>query len=310
MLRLRAGRDQLPEKIRRLALNNKLRDSQTIISLATDMIRSRRVGLTSAPTFLKRGLSQTMKKLLLTTALCALASPAFASFVQLNNVEDGDEISAFIYDGDNTKDSFLSLTGNGASKTQDISVHTDVNSHFSNGDATIKPDSGHLESILFTPLAGFNEDGFFAHVQLEYFGSLGGSNKPKTGTFWMDVNGGSGVAGGFTFAFTDKLNANVGPYGFDEPGDKTTESLIKSIRLYTDGVGDFAFKEAKQFDFSGCAVDGSCFGSPGTTGSPVPEPSTWAMMIVGFAGLGYAAFRSGRKESLSRRYERHLRETH
>ena len=24
---------------------------------------------------------------------------------------------------------------------------------------------------------------------------------------------------------------------------------------------------------------------------PVPEPSTWAMMLVGFAGLGYAAFR-------------------
>lgn len=23
----------------------------------------------------------------------------------------------------------------------------------------------------------------------------------------------------------------------------------------------------------------------------VPEPSTWAMMMLGFAGLGYAAFR-------------------
>ncbi len=26
-------------------------------------------------------------------------------------------------------------------------------------------------------------------------------------------------------------------------------------------------------------------------GSTVPEPSTWAMMLIGFAGLGYAAFR-------------------
>ena len=26
-------------------------------------------------------------------------------------------------------------------------------------------------------------------------------------------------------------------------------------------------------------------------GSSVPEPSTWAMMALGFAGLGYAAFR-------------------
>jgi hypothetical protein len=28
-------------------------------------------------------------------------------------------------------------------------------------------------------------------------------------------------------------------------------------------------------------------------GSVVPEPSTWAMMLLGFAGLGYAAFRHG-----------------
>ena len=28
-----------------------------------------------------------------------------------------------------------------------------------------------------------------------------------------------------------------------------------------------------------------------TAGSVVPEPSTWAMMLVGFAGLGFAAYR-------------------
>jgi hypothetical protein len=27
----------------------------------------------------------------------------------------------------------------------------------------------------------------------------------------------------------------------------------------------------------------------------VPEPSTWAMMVIGFAGLGYAAFRRNSK---------------
>jgi hypothetical protein len=34
--------------------------------------------------------------------------------------------------------------------------------------------------------------------------------------------------------------------------------------------------------------------------SGVPEPSTWAMMLTGFAGLGYAAFRRHQKENLSR----------
>ncbi len=27
----------------------------------------------------------------------------------------------------------------------------------------------------------------------------------------------------------------------------------------------------------------------------VPEPSTWAMMLLGFAGLGYAGFKRTRK---------------
>ena len=31
--------------------------------------------------------------------------------------------------------------------------------------------------------------------------------------------------------------------------------------------------------------------------SPVPEPSTWAMMLVGFVGLGYAGYRGSRKKS-------------
>ena len=30
-----------------------------------------------------------------------------------------------------------------------------------------------------------------------------------------------------------------------------------------------------------------------TAATPVPEPSTWAMLLIGFAGLGYAAFRKG-----------------
>jgi PEP-CTERM motif len=37
---------------------------------------------------------------------------------------------------------------------------------------------------------------------------------------------------------------------------------------------------------------GAFLSSPGTA---VPEPSTWAMMLVGFAGLGYAGFRASRR---------------
>jgi hypothetical protein len=36
---------------------------------------------------------------------------------------------------------------------------------------------------------------------------------------------------------------------------------------------------------------------PSTFGTAVPEPSTWAMMLLGFAGLGFAGYRRSRKAS-------------
>jgi hypothetical protein len=31
----------------------------------------------------------------------------------------------------------------------------------------------------------------------------------------------------------------------------------------------------------------------------IPEPSTWAMVLLGFAGLGYAAYHQGRKDGVA-----------
>jgi hypothetical protein len=58
--------------------------------------------------------------------------------------------------------------------------------------------------------------------------------------------------------------------------------------------------------FLDCAIN-----NPGASGSPpfslldgvsltaVPEPSTWAMMLLGFAGLGYAGMRNRRRPAIS-----------
>jgi PEP-CTERM motif len=43
-------------------------------------------------------------------------------------------------------------------------------------------------------------------------------------------------------------------------------------------------------------ADGSGgFGFDFAVGGAVPEPSTWAMMLIGFAGLGFAGYRASRK---------------
>jgi hypothetical protein len=43
------------------------------------------------------------------------------------------------------------------------------------------------------------------------------------------------------------------------------------------------------------AGDYSIVYGPGIQSS-VPEPSTWAMMLLGFAGLGLAGYRNGRRK--------------
>jgi hypothetical protein len=52
---------------------------------------------------------------------------------------------------------------------------------------------------------------------------------------------------------------------------------------------------------SGCDFDSACTGYVGSSlvSTGVPEPSTWAMMIIGFAGLAFAGYRRAKKSASS-----------
>ncbi len=80
---------------------------------------------------------------------------------------------------------------------------------------------------------------------------------------------------------------------FDLTGLKHDEDL-SFILVATGGplteislMSTSGIKEAKQFEVSGVAA--------------IPEPSTWAMLILGFAGLGFATYRKahGARSALS-----------
>ena len=84
----------------------------------------------------------------------------------------------------------------------------------------------------------------------------------------------------FTITFAgDTKNDDIGSIGFDELNEPGF--LVKSVSMNLDATG--AWNEVKEFDFS---VRGAI--------STVPEPSTWAMMLLGFAGLGFAGYRKAR----------------
>ena len=112
------------------------------------------------------------------------------------------------------------------------------------------------------------------------------ANGSERATEWSDgsvIDLGSGVANGIN-------DAGQG-VGYSEGG--ATEWSDGSV-IYLGGVPGFtASLVASSINEAGQAVGYSVF----TPGPPIPEPSTWAMMLIGFAGLAFAGYRHARRVS-------------
>ncbi len=80
--------------------------------------------------------------------------------------------------------------------------------------------------------------------------------------------------------------------------DETFTSLAAADAFFDDHVLDLgAVSGVSDVTFSYDLVAGGAggYGMDLAFGGAVPEPSTWAMMLIGFGGLGYAATRRARK---------------
>lgn len=89
------------------------------------------------------------------------------------------------------------------------------------------------------------------------------------------------------------------PFSYD-PADGNLLIDIDEKAPYTGGPG-FEFNGASDGDFSRAysgmtiPVSNNSGLVTGFTVVSVPEPSTWAMMVLGFAGLGFAGYRGARR---------------
>ncbi len=116
-----------------------------------------------------------------------------------------------------------------------------------------------------------------------------------TFTFTSPVNGVPGPSGGFG-NFSAGLQGNwkgtsnhfAGPIDFMIAGVSVSDFVVNS-------KGFFAVA-----DVLGSRGTGEAGGNEGTIVG-TPEPSTWAMMLIGFAGLGFASYRKahGARTTLS-----------
>jgi PEP-CTERM motif len=135
-----------------------------------------------------------------------------------------------------------------------------------NGFATIKPETGTLTQLTFAPA---NLTNAFLYGDFFFRGQLN-----ETGVVNILV---TDIAGNMFSGHSAILGANS---DFASFGVWSTDGdAIKSVIVSTsDG-----FKQVDQIEFSVAAV---------------PEPSTWAMMILGFMGVGFMAYRRRGQPSL------------
>ena len=150
-------------------------------------------------------------------------------------------------------------------------------------------------------------------------GNIANEPTPNTALFFLTgsaiLNYAAGFTTGFSFFYSSSQPATVNVYD----GLNATGNLLGSIDLLAqfsdncsgDPTGQFCnwtavgvgfAGTAKSIDFGGTvnqvAYDNITFGSerPGTGGepNPVPEPATWALMLLGFGGMGAAMRRKAK----------------
>lgn len=168
-----------------------------------------------------------------------------------------------------------SSSGTYGSNTVDIAVVG--NGDFANGNATIKPSGTPLlVTLTFTPDIG-NFDAFSTRGQDLKANQV------------ITISGTDNVGGVFSWDFDiAKANQDFSRIGVTEDaaglaaGDYITSLTVTNLG---------GFKEAKQFQFGALADRGG-------GGGGVPEPATWAMLLLGLGGIG-ATLRSRRRQDFA-----------
>ena len=153
-----------------------------------------------------------------------------------------------------------------------ITVDTTGNVDTGSGFATITPvKGGTLTDLIFTPADNMLFSDFSFRGQLEPAGFTG-----TVDVIWTDSTGTSGM---LTFNNVSGPNSDFGRLGIVSNDGET----LKLVEIST--PGSESFKELKHVEFSGTGIIPS-----------IPELSTWAMMLAGFAGLGFLGYRAQRRE--------------
>jgi hypothetical protein len=137
-----------------------------------------------------------------------------------------------------------------------------------------------------------------AEVTYSFTGNFQGSNfDPPNASFSFSVpdfitSDQTFTAAQVNLACGDKFVACTG-VSFLTDSDTTHDVVTINFTNLTGGGAQSTFYDfaLNTFTTPGVALTDDPFGDDATLTTAVPEPSTWAMMILGFCGIGFAAYR-------------------
>jgi hypothetical protein len=154
-----------------------------------------------------------------------------------------------------------------------------------------------LGEAVASTFDGSGGDGIFSH------GTEGVITHTPVETGFVDLDHHVDIYTAFLLDTHAAVGASPTPH--EDGKASASADFIDPFSLRTDGPV-FNFFDASGHPLTGVTVDSSdgcivnnrflCGGAP--TG--VPEPSVWTMMLLGFAGLGYAGWRNGRERETRR----------
>jgi hypothetical protein len=99
------------------------------------------------------------------------------------------------------------------------------------------------------------------------------------------------------WAFDGGANADANAFLTAAVGSQS-KTFDDSVASYTEGTFTFVGTGSDTLSIAAQTNEGEWFAddvSVTETGAVVPEPSTWALVLIGFAGLGFAGYRASRR---------------
>jgi hypothetical protein len=222
---------------------------------------------------------------LLFVAMMASANSARATLYFQSSPENHDELSLFNSKNsvNSAQTSFFGSVGTNNNSHHDVSVTTNTAVSIADGNSNIKPASSFLNSLTFTPTNANAYDGMFFRAQINEYSCTGKhcEDTPFDGKITVTIQDNQGDSPqALQFTGVSSGSDDIKTLGFEDIEGLLQEKTVKSVTISLDNTG--YFKEFKQIDFSPASLSMT---------SGVPEPSTWAMMILGFLGVGFVAYR-------------------